>query len=252
MCYITTIIQPSLAYIRYIAFIIKQFIISSWSKTNPMPPKTRFDKSDILSAAMTILLNRGHEFVTAREIASMLHCSTQPIFSQFANMQDLEEALRKEAIKRFHEYLLEADNFEPAFKRRGILLIKFATASPRLFNFIFLSKQSAISFEEILDIIMPSFEKDHEMLQKCYSISREEAHLIFRHLWLEVFSISVLIAQRNCTITDEEVNILLSEAFMSMMFYVKSPNHPNPNFSPAHSDTERGMFYKNAIENFTK
>lgn len=217
-----------------------------------MPPKTKFEKADILSAAMNILLTRGHEYVTAREIATMLKCSTQPIFSQFANMQELEEALRKQAVKRLHEYLLEADNYEPAFKKRGLLLIDFAKEYPKLFNFIILSKQSTISYEEILNIIMPSFEKDHEMLQKNYAISREEAHLIFRHLWLKVFSISVLLAQKVCSFPEQELNTILSESFISMMLYIKNPNHPNPNFSPAPNQTEQGQFYKNAIENLSK
>ena len=58
-----------------------------------MPPKIRITKEDILSTAVEIVRQEGAAALNARAIASSLHCSTQPIFSNFETMDVLRAAV---------------------------------------------------------------------------------------------------------------------------------------------------------------
>ena len=55
-----------------------------------MPPKVKISKEDILQTAIELVRKGGEEAVNARAIAGALNCSTQPIFSNFASMEELQ------------------------------------------------------------------------------------------------------------------------------------------------------------------
>ena len=58
-----------------------------------MPPKVKITKENIIQAAMDIVRNAGADALNARNIAAKLDCSTQPIFSNFATMDQLRLAV---------------------------------------------------------------------------------------------------------------------------------------------------------------
>ena len=58
-----------------------------------MPPKLRISKEDIVTAVVALVRKDGVQAINARNIASALNCSTQPVFSNFAIMDDLRNAV---------------------------------------------------------------------------------------------------------------------------------------------------------------
>ena len=48
-----------------------------------MPPKVKISREDIIKTAVLIVKTSGVNELNARNIATMLGCSTQPIFSNF-------------------------------------------------------------------------------------------------------------------------------------------------------------------------
>ena len=54
-----------------------------------MPPKVKITKEDIIRTAVDLVRQRGIDAINARAIATALSCSTQPIFSNFATMDEL-------------------------------------------------------------------------------------------------------------------------------------------------------------------
>ena len=57
-----------------------------------MPPKVRITKEEIIRTALDLVRQSGAEAINARAIANALLCSTQPIFSNFETMEELENA----------------------------------------------------------------------------------------------------------------------------------------------------------------
>ena len=51
-----------------------------------MPPKVKITKKEIIGAGVELIRKEGAGAINARNIASALGCSTQPIFSNFSTM----------------------------------------------------------------------------------------------------------------------------------------------------------------------
>ena len=54
-----------------------------------MPPKAKFTKEEIVSAAIEILRDKGIEAITARELGVRLNSSARPIFTLYRNMDEV-------------------------------------------------------------------------------------------------------------------------------------------------------------------
>ena len=57
-----------------------------------MTPKIRITREEIIAAAVEIVRRDGDAALNARSVAAELHCSTQPVFSNFASMEELRSA----------------------------------------------------------------------------------------------------------------------------------------------------------------
>lgn len=66
-----------------------------------MARKKEIDKQRILDAAYKLAVRGGIESLTARNIARAVNCSTQPIYLEFENMQDL----RNQVLARISDEL---------------------------------------------------------------------------------------------------------------------------------------------------
>ena len=63
-----------------------------------MPPKQTITKEMIIAAAFDLVRQKGKTALSARNIAAALSCSTQPIYSCFSTMKDLEEIVTKKIL----------------------------------------------------------------------------------------------------------------------------------------------------------
>ena len=63
-----------------------------------MPPKIKITKDDIINTTLEIVRRDGADAINARTIAANLGCSTQPIFSNFASMDELRLEVSKKAF----------------------------------------------------------------------------------------------------------------------------------------------------------
>ena len=100
-----------------------------------MPKKPRTSREDMIEGAFRLIRERGHEAFSARNLAALLGCSTQPIMYRFPNLLELRE-LAYQRADRFHTaYLLEAEELTEI----GLRYIRFAAEEGALFRFLFQS-----------------------------------------------------------------------------------------------------------------
>ncbi|MDD5805735.1 MAG: TetR/AcrR family transcriptional regulator, partial [Eggerthellales bacterium] len=98
-----------------------------------MPPRPKFEKQEVLDAALKIVRESGEEALTARRLADELGCSTRPIFTLFQGMQDVKEQLYPVVGDFFVEFCNRYRDYMPPFKGFGIALVDFASTEPHLF-----------------------------------------------------------------------------------------------------------------------
>ena len=66
-----------------------------------MPPKPKFERREIVEAALDLVSRRGPEALTARNLGERLGSSARPIFTVFQGMDELRQEVRTAAMARF-------------------------------------------------------------------------------------------------------------------------------------------------------
>ena len=105
-----------------------------------MPPKAKITKDEITKAALELVRKEGTDAINARSVATALCCSTQPIFSNFTTMDELQGAVKKAAYEHYLALLNnEAEEGKyPKYKAFGMAYIRFAKDEPELFKLLFM------------------------------------------------------------------------------------------------------------------
>ena len=109
-----------------------------------MPPKVKVSKEDIINTAVDIVRNSGADAINARALASLLDCSTQPIFSNFASMDELHFAVLEKADAIYNKYIqreIESKKYPP-YKASGMAYIRFAKEEKELFKLLYMRDRS--------------------------------------------------------------------------------------------------------------
>ena len=188
-----------------------------------MPPKPRFTREEVVEAALALVSEEGVEGLTARELGKRLGSSSQPIFTVFADMGEVRDAVYAAARRRMREYLGRAAGFTPAFKQAGMQAIRFAIEEPKLFQMLMMAESEAPeSFDEMFAKRGGDSSDLIDFMMKSYELTRDEAKALFQHAWIYTYGISVLCATKMCTFTEEELLQKVGVDFQAMMMYIKS------------------------------
>lgn len=188
-----------------------------------MPPRAKYTREEIVNKAFEMTRKKGIDAVVARELGKELGTSSSPIFTAFKNMEELQEEVRKAAMREFESYVRDAVNHQPAFKYVGIKMVEFAIKEPKLFQLLYMREHDqSQTYDMLIDELGDTAEVCIEIMQKDYDLSREEAEVLFRQVWLHTFGICVLVAGKVCQISPEETSEMLSLEFKGTLMLIKS------------------------------
>lgn len=184
-----------------------------------MPPKPKFTKEEIVRAALELVRERGADALTAREVGKQLGTSSSPIFTVFADMDELKAAVRAMAKARFDAYMAAAEEFFPAYKKRGMQWVKFAEEEPRLFQLLFMQNgEAGMDFDRAVAGTLFGKEDDIRIIMRDYHASREQAEHLFRQMWTYTYGLCALCAAGVCTFSEAEIATRLGEIFRGMIY----------------------------------
>lgn len=193
-----------------------------------MPPKPKYTREEIISAALELAAKKGIEAFTARNLGKALGTSTCPIFTAFKSMDELYAEVRNAAMKRFEEYAEHIGDDMPVFKQVGMQMITFAAEQPKLFRLLFMSENAnAKSFDDMFDMLGDTAVLCIEAICHDYGLDRDKAMLLFRHNWIYTYGIGVLTATGFCTFEKNEISEMMSREFAAMLTFVKSGKADN-------------------------
>ena len=188
-----------------------------------MPPKAKFTKEEITKVALGVVSEKGVQALTAKELGAALGTSTTPIFTVFNSMQEVQDAVILAAMERFEEYAHKSEYIKPVFKQVGMQMIMFAKEEPNLYQLIFMSSISkAQTFDDIYAHLGSVADECLDTLQKDYELSKDNAKMLFEHVWIHTFGIGAMCATGVCDFSDEQIAKMLTQDFTAMMLLVKS------------------------------
>ena len=182
-----------------------------------MPPKVKITKEGIIATAVDVVRKEGVGALNARTVATRLGCSTQPVFSNFETMDQLREAVIKEAEVLSGCYMEEemARGKYPSYKASGMAYIRFASEEKELFKLLYMR-------ERVQEDMKPSDSwKVVALVQKNLGLSQESAERFHLEMWAFVHGIAAMLATNYLELSTDMVSQMLTDVYQGLMKHYK-------------------------------
>lgn len=187
-----------------------------------MPPKAKFSKEQVVSAALGVVEECGPDGLTAREVGRRLNSSARPIFTVFDGMDTVRAEVIAAAKRVYDEYVEAGLKEYIAFKGVGKAYIRFAVERPKLFMLLFMCEHGGVpEVGAVLPEIDDNAERILDSIVNGYGVSREFAKQLYLHLWIYTHGIATLVATGVCKFTSEETESMLTDVFVGVFTKLK-------------------------------
>lgn len=190
-----------------------------------MPPKFKFKREEIISAALDITRENGLSAVTARALAAKLGCSVKPIFGLFQNMEEVHQEVIS-AANRLYQSCLKDEMQKgkyPDYKASGMAYIRFAKEEKELFKLLFMRDRSKEKIEENREEVRPLI----ELIKQNSSLSEEDAFLFHIEMWVFVHGFATMSATSYLNWDEETISNMLTDIYMGLMSRYKGKEKKN-------------------------
>ncbi len=181
-----------------------------------MPRKTVILKEDIIRASVEIVRTSGPDALNARAVAKALGCSTQPVFSNFRNMQDLMDSVVGRSLELYDDFIRKEfgrNQGYPPYKTYGMGYIRFAMEESNLFKLLFMrdrrneeSSAEDKTFYEVIPLIM-----------KTLNLTEKEAQMFHLEMWTFVHGIAAMSATSYCSWDMEQASKALTDIYQGLI-----------------------------------
>ena len=175
-----------------------------------MPPKVKITKEEIIRTAVDLVRTSGAQAMNARAVAAALNCSTQPIFSNFATMEELQRAVIDHAYTYYLGYLQEAASKGeyPRYKAAGMAYIRFAKEEKELFRLLFMRDRTA---EETAD--PDDFKEWVRTQMESNGVTREVAAIMHLEMWAFVHGIATMLVTSFLPLEWDLISNMLTDVY---------------------------------------
>ena len=180
-----------------------------------MPPKVRVTKEDIITASVEMVREKGVDVLNARAIAAHMGCSTQPIFSNYASMDELKQDVMNNAYSLYMNFLKQEteSNQYPPYKATGMGYIRFAKEEKELFKMLFMRDRSNETIEDEWD---ESAQMIISMMQKALELPSEKGKQFHLEMWIYVHGIASLLATSYLPLERDDISNMVTDAYEGM------------------------------------
>ena len=188
-----------------------------------MPKSRSVTREDVLKAAAEVVRKRGETGLNVRAVAEELGCSTQPVYSLFASMEELKAALFEEAKAQYRRYIdvyLESA-CRSRYESYGMGFVRFAREERGLFRYLFL-RSSEKSVFSIKDPYLPDI---IEEMMTLYHMTEDKAMAFHTDMAVFSFGLGVLVNAGE-PLTDEEVSKAFKREFFAL-YALYFPERPH-------------------------
>lgn len=188
-----------------------------------MPPKPKFTREQLAAAAYEMIKEGGVSALTARDLGAKMGTSARPIFTLFKSMEEVKQAARDLAVKEFLEYISDYRDYTPAFKRIGMMIVSYGIHEPELFKLLFLREHpGGATFRQAMGDLGNMDETCIQLVMDDYSLTREQAGLIFEQMCTQSIGLGTLCAMGVCDLPEEEISRRLSITFAALVQFIKA------------------------------
>lgn len=174
-----------------------------------------YTKDQILKAAYEVVENEGFSGFTARNIAKKMGISTQPIYLEFKNMQDLKDTLLDEICNHLYYDIFPEVRTGDTLIDLGLNYVYFAKERSNLYNALYVQeygggkKMHDFSNKYFFELI-----KKHPKYKNL-----DDDHITALHVgtWIIVTGIATLMSSGIIEPTEEDIVHLINRAIDSIL-----------------------------------
>lgn len=180
-----------------------------------MPPKIKVTKEEIISAATHLVREKGADTLNARNVAFALNCSTQPVFSNFATMEELRLAVVEKANELCGNYIdneIKNGEFSP-YKASGIAYIRFAKEEKELFKLLYMRDRTKETFEQPLNL----GDQMESLVKKNTGLADDSTKLFHLEMWAFVHGIAAMVATDFVNLDWDLISSMLTHAYKGLL-----------------------------------
>lgn len=168
-----------------------------------------YTKDQILKAAHEVVLESGFEKFTARNVAKKMGISTQPIYLEFKNMEDLKRTLlhkiQTDLTRKFMSQPITGDLIVDA----PVHYVEFAMKKPKLFKALFVDPKGGgpIMYEYSVEFYK-ELSKESRRFGK---LPKEDFNLLHLEAWIVVNGLITMLLAGIISLTREELIELVQQ-----------------------------------------
>lgn len=173
----------------------------------------KITKDMILDAALEIFRAEGFEAVTSRRIALRLGCSTQPIYFEYKNMDELKDDIIKKVVVQLNEVFnsVAGDSEEFVYRSFGLSFLKFVQTDPFVFRQLYIIDGKI--GRQVDELRMPVI---LDILENKYGYKRETAMAIHKMASSFLMGMAVFISSGYKNLSESEILKNLGILFASV------------------------------------
>lgn len=168
-----------------------------------------YTKDQILKAAHEVVLESGFEKFTARNVAKKMGISTQPIYLEFKNMEDLKRTLLQkietDLTRKFMSQPITGDLIVDA----PIHYVEFALKKPKLYKALFVDPKGGgpIMYEYSVEF----YKELSKQSRRFGKLPKEDFELLHLEAWIVVNGLITMLLAGIITLTREELIELVQQ-----------------------------------------
>ena len=179
-----------------------------------MPPRIKVTKENIIHTAMEIVREQGTDALNARTIAAKLGCSTQPVFSNFATMDQVRLAVAAKATAIYEDYIkreIQSQQY-PVYKSSGMAYIRFAKEEKELFKLLYMRDRTCETIPEETE----HTDKMFAIIHQNTGLGGSDAKLFHLEMWAYVHGIATMFATGFFDLDWELVSKMLTDSYQGL------------------------------------
>lgn len=195
-----------------------------------MARKKEISRDKILDVAYKMAVKDGIKGLTARSIAKTGHFSTQPLYLEFNNMNDLREQVLKKISDDLRTKTLQQSYTGDALIDLDLSYIEFAQKHVNLFRAMFVDGKfgSKVISDTLMDLGTEKFKEQYPDTQ--YDEDRVRDIVIAN--WISTTGMAALVVNKIATFNQTQIiNVLNAQIHDAMLNDRLSETQENPMFA---------------------
>ena len=173
-----------------------------------MPPKPKFTKEEVITAALELVREQGEEALTARELGLRLGASARPIFTLFKSMEEVKAAVVERANGIYDAFCREEveRGRYPLYKTFGMAYVRLAAEEKNLFRLLFMRDRTGEAAGGHDASVLST-------LRAQTGITNADAERFHTEMWIFVHGIATMLATSYLEWNDEQVSGMMTDIY---------------------------------------